>query len=488
MERGTVELIVGDTETEIRGEYPYDEVDRATSFYRKGYFHMPAYKKKRWDGREHLLKRRRFPSGLLTVVLSVLEEERVEYVLEDRRGRFSVSDLQPFGIEGIKLRDYQVNAVGHMLQRLRGVIQIPTGGGKTLIAAAAIKAFNLPAAYIVHTSTLFNQTKETFLDVFGEESVGLVGGGNYNFNKYTICMVQSLMRLIDREEVDDFLPFKVLFVDECHHVHSNGSKASWYVAQQKFKNAHIRFGLSATPTLTKHGLLLQAATGPLIHKIELPELQERGFISEVDIVFHKIDVSVSPEEVMPEFKVDDEEEDPTKHLREYAEDYQKHIIEGRTRNLRIAETAIKYAKNGDLVLIFVERISHGNLLNMFIDFSIPQNNSIKHMFLCGKNSSKEIEFYKNEAKEKRIDILVVTRQLFGEGVDIPAVNVLMNAAGGKENVAFTQMFGRGLRVTNDKKTVQYVDFYDSGNRHLANHARTRIRHLRNLGQTNVKFV
>jgi superfamily II DNA or RNA helicase len=490
MERGTVELIVGNTETEIRGEYPYDEVDRATSFYRKGYFHMPSYKKKRWDGRDHLLKRRRFPSGLLTVVLSVLEEEGVAYVLEDRRDEFSVSDLHPFSIDGIKLRDYQVNAVGQMLRRLRGVIKIPTGGGKTLIAASAIKALHLPTAYIVHTSTLLNQTKQVFDSVFSSDDLGIVGGGTYNFSKYTICMVQSLMRLIERKETEEFLKYNVLFVDECHHVHSNGAKASWYRAQQEFKNAHIRFGLSATPKLTKHGLLLQAATGPLIHEIQLEELQERGFVSGVDIVFHKIDVSITPEEVFPEFKPDEEEEDdPTKHLREYAEDYQKHVIEGRARNLKIARLAINYAKNGELVLVFVERIRHGKLLDLMLKFSaIDRNNSIKHKFLCGKNTSKEIEFYKNEALEKRLDILVVTRQLFGEGVDIPAVNVLMNAAGGKELVAFTQMFGRGLRVTNEKKTVKYIDFYDSGSKHLAEHSRARIRHLRSLGQKNVKFA
>jgi superfamily II DNA or RNA helicase len=489
MGREVVELIVGNIETEIRGKYPYDEVDDATSFHRKGYFHMPAYKQGRWDGREHLLRRRRFPSGLLPAVLSVLEEEGIEYVVEDLRDSVEAIDLQPFAIDGIKLRDYQINTVGQMLKNLRGFAQIPTGGGKTLIAAAVIKALSLPTAYIVHTSTLFRQTEEVFRDVLPSDELGFVGAGNYNFNKYTICMVQTLMRLINREEVNDLLLYKVLFVDECHHVHSNGSKASWYVAQRYFKNASIRFGLSATPTLKKHGMLLQAATGPLIHKVKLTELQEKGYASKVDTVFHRVDVSVTPEEVFPEFKMDDYEEleDPTRHLRAYAEDYQKHIIEGRTRNLKIAKLALSYAKNGNLVLIFTERIAHGNLLDLLINFSMSQNNSIKHKFLCGKNSSKEIEFYKNEAKEKRLDILIVTRQLFGEGVDIPAVNVLMNAAGGNDLSAFTQMFGRGLRVTNDKKTVQYVDFYDSGSTHLENHSKARIRHLKKLGQKDVKF-
>jgi len=489
---GIVELIVSNIETEIRGEYPYDEVDHATSYYRKGYFHMPAYRQGRWDGRDHLLKRRRFPSGLLTVVLSVLEEEGVRYVLEDRRDSISSSDLQPFGIDGIKLRDYQINAIGQMLKRLRGVIQIPTGGGKTLIAAAAMKALNLPTAYIVHTSTLFQQTEEVFRDVFPPDEIGIVGQGNYNFNKYTICMVQTLRRLIDRQELDELLGFKVLFMDECHHVHSDGSKASWYVAQQYFKNAHIRFGLSATPTLTKHGLLLQAATGPLIHKVDLEELQQKGYVSTVDIVFHKIDVTVSPKDVFPEFQFEmgsTFEEDPTKYLREYAGDYVEHVVNGKQRNLKIAELAVDYAKKGNLVLIFVNRKYHGFQLNSLINYCTGQNNnSITHQFLCGNNSKSEIEFYKNEAREKRLNILVVTRQLFGEGIDIPAVNVLMNASGGKEIVAFTQMFGRGLRVTKDKKTVQYIDFYDSGSKHLETHSKARIRHLKQLGQKDVKLV
>ena len=492
MRREIIELIVGNNETEIRGEYPYEAVDEATSFYRKGYFHTPSYKSGRWDGREHLLKRRRFPSGLLTVVLSVLEDLGEMYVLTDRRNE--LSDLQPFGIDGIKLRDYQVNAIGQMLKRLRGVVRIPTGGGKTLIAGATIKALNVPTAYIVHTSTLFSQTEEVFRELFDPDDIGMVGGGKYNFGKYTICMVQTLRKLIQKKEVDELLRFEALFIDECHHVHSDGSKASWYVAQQYFKNAHIRFGLSATPTLEKHGLLLQAATGPLIHSIELPELQEKGYISKVDITFHRVEVEEGEEDV-PELSKAEEavanlslEEDPTKYLREFKDDYETHIIRGRKRNVLIADLAVKSAGNGDLCLVFVERRFHGTLLNSIIHFFTDGNTDIKCVFLCGENSKKEIKFYKNEAREKRLDILIVTRQLFGEGIDIPAVNVLMNAAGGKEMVAFTQMFGRGLRVTNDKNTVRYIDFYDSGNSYLEKHSRARMRHLKNLGQGHVNLV
>ena len=487
-----VELIVGNIETEIRGEYPFEAVDEATSFYLKGYFHMPAYRAGRWDGREHLLKRRRFPSGLLPVVLNVLAEERVACIVRDTREE--LTSFQSFALDGIKLRDYQINAIGRMLKQLRGVVKIPTGGGKTLIAGATIKALDVPAAYIVHTSTLFRQTEEVFRELFDAKDIGLVGAGKYHFRRYTICMVQTLRRLLERQETDELLKFKAIFVDECHHVHSDGSKASWYVAQRYFKNAFVRFGLSATPTLEKHGLLLQAATGPLIHSIPLPELQAKGYVSKVDIEFHRVEVQEVPVEIPALLPMEDVsaqlslEEDPTKYLREFKDDYERHIIHGRDRNLLIADLALKYAKNGDLCLVFVERKIHGSQLHSLINIFTDGKNSVNCTFLCGDNSKTEIEFYKNEAKERRLNILIVTRQLFGEGIDIPAVNVLINAAGGKELVAFTQMFGRGLRVTNDKKRVRYIDFYDSGNSHLVKHSRARIRHLKNLGQGEVSLM
>ena len=44
------------------------------------------------------------------------------------------------------------------------------------------------------------------------------------------------------------------------------------------------------------------------------------------------------------------------------------------------------------------------------------------------------------------------------------------------------------RITKDKKTVQYIDFYDSGSKHLETHSKARIRHLKQLGQKDVKLV
>jgi superfamily II DNA or RNA helicase len=103
-------------------------------------------------------------------------------------------------------------------------------------------------------------------------------------------------------------------------------------------------------------------------------------------------------------------------------------------------------------------------------------------FLTGADDSDYIEHIRNKAKNRKVRILIATRKLFGEGVDIPAIDVLINAAGGKSNILFTQMFGRGLRTESQKDKLIYVDFYDYTYSHLRQHSGERIKHCKHLKQ------
>ena len=57
-----------------------------------------------------------------------------------------------------------------------------------------------------------------------------------------------------------------------------------------------------------------------------------------------------------------------------------------------------------------------------------------------------------------------TEILFNKGIDIKSVNVIINAGAGISFIKAVQRLGRGLRVTEDKKTVDYYDFMDKNSR------------------------
>ncbi len=468
--RKSLQLTVSNTQIKFQGVYPKDAIDEGTSFMREGYFHTPQYKNGVWDGKIRLLKRNVLPTGLLPRVEEILKKENVSYTIVDERAK--ITSLKSFSLVGIKLRDYQISTIATMLMRMRGIVQIPTGGGKTLIAASTIKALDCPTAFIVHTSTLLEQTKEVFTDVFGKDRIGVVGGGTKDYREITIFMVQTLHSLIKKGLTAKLKEYQALFIDEAHHVSGHsGAKTTWYRAQQQFTNAYARFGLTATPMLKKHGLLLEASTGNIIFKISLPKLQSDGFVSKVNIKF--IELSDDYENPINAFWEEFDGLSASKQA------YRIGIVSNTFRNELAVSEAIRYANDGKLVLMFVELRKHGEFIEKLLNES---NYSGRFHYLCGLDKREFISEVKQDAKNKIVKILVVTRKLFGEGVDIPAVDVLINLAGGKSPVAFTQMFGRGLRISKGKEFLQYIDFFDNTNSYLRKHSTARMSHCKNLGQ------
>jgi superfamily II DNA or RNA helicase len=452
-----VVLKVDNIDTTISGFFPRKQIDAALSYSLPGAFFSPAYRRGGWDGRCHLLQRNKFPTGLLARVVALLKELNVQFAIKDNRAKLKIDALAPTAKD---LRPYQRMAAVKALVAQRGFLHVPTGGGKTLIAAAIVQTLKRPALFIVHTRTLLRQTIEEFHAAGIEDEIGKIGESVVELRDVTVATVQSLVRLIDRGDGDLLARFEALFVDECHHVVSDGSKASWYVAARAFENASFRIGLSASRIPDKKALLLEATTGPLIYSVPVKELQDKGYISRARAVFYRV-------------------ADPDCWALSYQAAYREGIVSNDARNEIAVRVASEHVQKNKLVLVFVNTIEHGErVAEMFRIFS-PRDRVI---FLCGREDADYIEAYKQRAKARELDVLVATRQLFGEGVDIPAIDVLINLAGGKSLVAFTQTFGRGLRTAPGKDSFTYVDFTDECNRTLKSHAQQRLAHCKKLQQ------
>src|SRR5216683_4022978 len=107
----------------------------------------------------------------------------------------TVQDLPPYPnlmkCRTVTMRGYQKKALGAWDKAgRRGVIVLPTGAGKTVIAMKAIELVNQPAVVIVPTLDLLEQWRKRMQEEFGIE-VGVYGGGESTVNAVTVCTYDS---------------------------------------------------------------------------------------------------------------------------------------------------------------------------------------------------------------------------------------------------------------------------------------------------------
>ena len=104
-----------------------------------GAWFSPAYKRGRWDGKVHLIRRRKggaivFPSGLFSEIRSRLVKARFDIEVEDVR-----PDARSFrgSVEwtGPECRDYQREAVKKAVESEGGIVKLPIRAGKTIVAS-----------------------------------------------------------------------------------------------------------------------------------------------------------------------------------------------------------------------------------------------------------------------------------------------------------------------------------------------------------------
>ncbi len=152
-------LRVGNIWVDIIGELPDSrkkELEKKLSFRPQGFQFSPFFNK--WHKDEHGQKTRRiwdgwkrqfwsntrrtyFPTGLYSVATEYFKDHSISFVTQDIRqsppSEFEVED------EGFTYRDYQQHVIDTACNRSRGIIQMATGGGKTVVAAGIIGALKV---------------------------------------------------------------------------------------------------------------------------------------------------------------------------------------------------------------------------------------------------------------------------------------------------------------------------------------------------------
>lgn len=472
-----------------------------------GYYFIPAYKAGRWDGKTHFFNRSsgKFPTGMMHKALAILEPYELDIKLKDTReaSQLSEADIEddafdlPWGPSqvflplktfkqitlpgGKQLRDYQVDAVNKVINHYeygmlfqRGIINIATNGGKTVIAEAIINHL-LPYLtgdrmflFVTHSKEIGYQAMKSFQDDLGIEA-GMVGDGKKKLCPVTIVLVSTLYSWMKRNN-PIFQQIKnntIGFIgDEIHHSSSN----SWYEVLTQFENAYIRLGLTGTvPNNEEKSMKLYAACGSVLVKITNEFLIQHEYSAKPKCFIVPIDYP-DIDRTMRYYG----QPDRTGML-EYPDVYLKGISDNTYRNYIIALICNKeVTQNKGQVLILVEHVEHGANIQTMLDEVNPQLQSV---FLHGSLSSQERQTGLDLLKAGDVDVVISTA-ILDEGVDVPNINALIYARGGKSIRKVLQGIGRGLRKKEDGSQLHFYDFLDDTSEFLVKHTASRYNTLK----------
>jgi superfamily II DNA or RNA helicase len=188
----------------------------------------------------------------------------------------------------LQARSYQRDAIRNWLgSGGRGVVVLPTGAGKTVVAFQVLAEVPVRTLVIVPTIELLRQWRNGLIEQAGapESHVGMVGGGDRSPRAITVMTYDSAA--MPRRRLNEY---GLLIVDEVHHL-----PAPTYRAIAEKAAAPWRLGLSATPERSD-GAHLDLATliGPEVYRRRPADLAEEGHIARYRE--RRIYVDLTPEE------------------------------------------------------------------------------------------------------------------------------------------------------------------------------------------------
>ena len=468
----------------ISGLSPGSERGVRASFttFAPNYLHSPLFRAHKWDGRVSAIARDlTLDSGFLP---SLIEAVR-DVDLIDRREVRALS-LRPTTIQ---LRDYQIDAIeaalGHTLHGMwwpRGVIEMATGGGKTLTAAAMIEMTQVQTLFLVHRTELVEQTRREFRGA-GIASGTVRAGEIVGPTSVVVCTIQSLMswafemssvspkegesqeafleRVLERESREEerrergepirnyLQSVEQVFVDEAHLIAADLTKGNLFCqALRLMPRAFMRWGLTGTAFMREeyHNWILEGATGPALITIKAKQLIEAGYLARPKIVMLRCPKLAIPPGLS------------------WLEEYELGIVQNVARNAEVVDL-VRMATGP--VLVLVTRIAHGELLK-----SLCAEAGLRVAFLAGPVSVSERQSTWKALERSKLNA-VIASNIADEGLDITTIQRLILTGGGKSKVKNIQRLGRGLRRTAGKAEVEVFDFLDGATRTLRTHAEAR---------------
>lgn len=412
------------------------------------------------------------------------------------------------------LRPYQQELVDLALIKGSGMLKAPTGSGKTEMGAAIIGETGKDAVWLTHRKSLVEQSEDRLEKRLGMD-VGVFHGDKKQILNdprgmdINVMSVQSVERAISdmqklqrgekrigdrgfspervREKqmvVDTIRRSKLQMFDEAHHLKA----ATFSKIYHLNPNAVHRYGLTATPYNRDDWDQMAIVTkmGKPFGHITPSFLIRKGYLAKPNIKFiERPHTRVSNEQGVLNYS----EKTP-----KWIAQTQRSLVRNPVYNNMIARITRKNTRQNKNTLIMVDQIEHGERIkDQLLDLGVSSREIRLNMAQHAKRNPDGSFKYKQKAKvygrgrrrytkivkeletssvskaqSQRMlddfksgdyDVMIATVGKAGEGVDIPIVDNVVIADGGKSYVETMQKLGRGLRrPKGGRPEVQVYDF------------------------------
>lgn len=400
----------------------------------------------------------KFEIGMLKNIVSYLETNQKQYKIDkELSNKFNVGFEKPIIKKyNLEYRDHQEKSIYELLKQGRGVVTIPTAGGKTLIMCGLIESLRLNikkpnalALVLVPSIQLVEQTAKDF-ENYGMEKVTKWSGDNIPDQNATTIVAGTQILLSEKTDLSILNNVDVILVDEIH-----GAKKSNQINKIIDKlQTNYKFGFTGTmpPSLIDQWNII-GKIGPIVYQKKTQDLKEKNYISNFKIIIldmiHKN---------IPKFSYN-----PNRPSEIY-ENELDYLMNNDRRNEIICKLSSRLSNN---TVIMVDRIDHG--INIESKLKTLNGDTRPIYFIRGSTEIEERESIR-ELMDGRNDVIVVAiSKIFSTGINIPNLHNIIFASAGKAKIKIMQSIGRALRLHPTKEIATIFDISDNtkyGKRHL----------------------
>lgn len=376
--------------------------------------------------------------------------------LEDGARAYPELDALPGGAAGLPAPyPYQREALSAWSRGKRGMVELPTGAGKTQLALQAIAAVRRGTLVLVPTLDLLAQWCRAVEEGLGL-AAGAIGGGQNDLQPVTVCTYASAFRRGEQFGQR----FCLAVFDECHHLAGAG-----YARIGEVLIAPYRLGLSATLERPEDRPLLDQLIGPLVYRRSIGELSG-DYLADYRVETLEVALSDAEREAYDTARAAYLGFARAHHLLPTsARGWQRFVVAAsRTAEGRAALEAyrqqrrIAYAPQSKLAaLAGLLRRHRGEQVLVF-------TNDNRTAYEVARRFLLPIITHQTRGAERR-EILqrfregdwpaVVTSRVLNEGVDVPAANIAVILSGTASVREHVQRLGRILRRAPGKEAVLY---------------------------------
>ncbi|GAA5515042.1 uvrABC system protein B [Deinococcus carri] len=375
--------------------------------------------------------------------------------LRDEAAAFSKLDLS-FSRDIEPYRHQKEGLAAWKRASRRGVVVLPTGGGKTLVAQLAMRDTPRSTLICVPTLDLLHQWYAGLLAAFPDANVGVLGGGSKDDTPVLVSTYDSAA--IYAEDLAG--RYGLLICDECHHLPAPFKRA---IAEMSL--APYRLGLSATLGRSDgREADLDELLGPVVYTAQPEDLAGQSLAAYREVI---IRVRLSQHEQQ---RYDECIRLRNDFLRRSGiklgslDGWRQFILSSGTPQGRAAMLAhreargLAYGTEGKLSVL--EEIFANHPAERTLVFSDDNATAYRvgQAFLVPvithqtpvKERHKLLERFRDGTYR-----VLATSRVLNEGVDVPEASVAVVLSGTATEREYIQRLGRILRKAQDKKAVLY---------------------------------